>query len=261
MKVSAQENLIPGNSIVDKWNAVAPLGYAGIELRGDGGAEFKARLPGLREAVGQGVKFSSICGILPGVYVGSLDVDARRDAIARLKIVLSAAAELGAPGVVSPASFGIYPIPRTTKWPRTPEEDNKILADGYAELATHARAEGVEIWIEPLNRYEDHMVNRLEQAAALCDTIGLDSVGVMADLFHMGIEETNSAAALLANRRWVRHVHGADSNRLEPGSGQTDFAAIKRALASTGYSGFVALECRLSGEPIGALRRAVATLS
>jgi len=146
-------------------------------------------------------------------------------------------------------------------WPRTPEEDNRILADGYAELGRHAASGGVQIWIEPLNRYEDHMINRLEQAASLCDAIGLPSVGFIADLFHMGIEETNVSAALVANRRWLRHLHGADNTRAEPGSGQTNFAAIKSALQSIGYDGFVALECRLTGDPIEALRLAVMTLS
>jgi sugar phosphate isomerase/epimerase len=125
----------------------------------------------------------------------------------------------------------------------------------------HAKSEGVEIWIEPLNRYEDHMVNRLEQGAALCELVDLSSVGVVADIFHMGIEETNTPAALVTIRRWLRHLHGADSTRAEPGSGQTDFTAIKSALVGIGYSGFVALECRLIGDPLEALRRAATTLS
>jgi len=259
-KLAVQENLIPGAAILDQWATVAALGYDGIELRGSGDAAFLERLPALREAVRHGAKFPSICSILPGVYVGSLDVAGRREALARLKVLLSAAAELGARGVVAPASFGIYPIPRTVAWPRTPEEDTKILTDGYAELASHARSAGVEIWIEPLNRYEDHMVNRLEQAVAICEAIGLPSVGLIGDLFHMGIEESDVPLALVSSQRWLRHVHGADNTRFEPGSGQTDFSAIRRSLESIGYAGVVALECRLTGDPLQALRRARATL-
>ena len=72
------------------------------------------------------------------------------------------------------------------------------------------------------------MVNRLDQAARLCELIGLSSVGIMADLFHMGIEEMDSPSALIGARKWLRHLHGADSTRAEPGSGQTNFAQVKR---------------------------------
>lgn len=258
MKISAQEHLIPGATMLDKWQAISALGYDGIELRGSGD-DFTARLPELRDAARQGARFSSICGIMPGVYLGSLAPEARRDAIGRLKLLLSGAGELGIAGVISPGAYGIYPIPRTG-WARTAAEDSQILLDGFAELAEHARAEGTQIWIEPLNRYEDHMINRLEQATAMCETIALDSIGIMADLFHMNVEEANSAAALVAAKRWLRHLHGADSQRTEPGSGQTDFEAIKEALRSIGFTGFIALECRLSVEPTEALRRAAKAL-
>lgn len=260
MQLSAQEHLIPGATLLHQWAAVSQLGYAGIELRGGGDTGFTDRLPELREAVRGGVQLSSICGILPGVYVGSLDAAARRDAIGRLKVLLSAAGELGIPGVISPAAYAIYPIPRNG-WVRTDEQDHQILLDGFGELAEHAKRSGTQIWIEPLNRYEDHMLNRLEQAVVLCEAIGLDSVGVMADLFHMHVEEANSAAALKNAKGWLRHLHGADSTRAEPGSGQMDYPAIKAALRDIEFDGAIALECRLSLSPLESLRRAARTLS
>lgn len=259
MKISAQEHLIPGTTMLEKWQAISALGYQGIELRGSGD-DFTARLPELRDAARQGAHYSSICGIMPGVYLGSLEADDRRDAIGRLKLLLSGAGELGIAGVISPGAYGIYPLPRKG-WARTAEEDNQILLDGFGELAEHARAAGTQIWIEPLNRYEDHMINRLEQAEVMCEAIGLESIGIMADLFHMNVEEANSAKALVAAKRWLRHLHGADSTRAEPGTGQTDFAAVKDALRSIGYAGFVALECRLSEGATESLSRAARTLA
>ena len=261
MKLACQEHMIPGTSPLEKWRAISDLGYGGIELRGGGDAEFIARLPELRDAVRQGAHYSSICGILP-VFPGDFDADRRRDAVVRLKVLLTAAGELGAAGVITPAAYGIHSnaLP-PFKAPRTLAEDETVLLEIFAELGEQAASEGVAIWIEPLNRYEDHMVNRLEQAVSLCERIGLSSVGVMADLFHMNIEEVDSAAALIASRDRLGHLHGADSNRLEPGAGQTDFAAIKTALTSIGYEGFIALECRLSGDAHTALRRAADILS
>jgi sugar phosphate isomerase/epimerase len=261
MKLACQEHMIPGETPLEKWRAIEALGYQGIELRGGGDAEFKARLPELREAVRQGAFFSSICGILP-VFVGDFEKDKRRAAIERLKVLLAAAAELGAAGVITPAAYGIHSnaLP-PFKAPRTPEEDHSVLLEGFGELGEHAKREGTKVLIEPLNRYEDHMINRLEQAVALCEEIGLDSVAIMADLFHMGIEEANSAAALAASGQWLAHIHGADSNRFEPGAGQTDFAAVTQVLARIGYAGVIALECRLKAEPLTALKNAARVLS
>jgi sugar phosphate isomerase/epimerase len=261
MKLSCQEHMIPGETMLAKWQTISALGYDGIELRGGGDEAFTARLPELRDARRQGARYSSICGILP-VFPGDFDASKRREAIARIRVLLMAAADLGAAGVVSPAAYGIHSnaLPPFAA-PRTPVEDEAILLEAFGEAAEHAAREGVAIWIEPLNRYEDHMINRLEQAASLCETIGLDSMGVLADLFHMGLEEVSSADALVASKRWVKHLHGADSNRFEPGAGQTDFEAIRRALATIGYTGSIALECRLSGDPLEALRRTAGVLS
>jgi sugar phosphate isomerase/epimerase len=260
MNLACQEHIVPGTTALEKWHTIQSLGYQGIELRGSGDEAFEERLPELREAVRQGARYSSICGILK-VFVGDFDAEKRRDAIGRLKKLLSAAAELGAAGVISPAAYGIHSNVLPPHQLRRPaEEDERILLDGFGELGEHARKEGVKILIEPLNRYEDHMINRLEQGAALCEKIGLDSVAIMADLFHMNIEERNSAASLIAAGRWVDHLHAADSNRFEPGAGQTDFAAIKGALTEIGYTGFIALECRLKDEPVAALRKAAQIL-
>ena len=126
---AAQEHLIPGETILDKWTTLKAIGYAGIELRGGGDEAFLARLPELRAARQGGVIFSSICGILP-VFPGDFDRDKRRDATVRLKVLLSAAAELGAAGVVSPAAYGIHSnaLP-PFKAPRAPAEDDAVLLE------------------------------------------------------------------------------------------------------------------------------------
>lgn len=260
MNLACQEHLIPGETAIEKWDAVRSFGYQGIELRGGGDEDFRARLPELREAVRQGARYPSICGILP-VFVGDFDADKRHDAIGRLKVLLSAAAELGATGVISPAAYGIHSnrLP-PHKARRSPAEDEQILLDGFGELAAHAQREGVKILIEPLNRYEDHMINRLEQGVALCERIGSPAAAIMADLFHMNIEEPSLADALIGARGRLAHLHAADSNRLEPGQGHTDFRAVSRALEQIGFTGFVALECGLSAEPETALKAAAAVL-
>jgi sugar phosphate isomerase/epimerase len=141
--------------------------------------------------------------------------------------------------------------------PRTAVEDRKALTEALAEVGEHAAREGVWLAIEPLNRYEDYMVNRLEQAVSLAEEVerglGTAAVGVCADLFHMNIEEDDLAKAIASAGRRLVHVHVDDSNRLQPGTGHLDFAAVMDALHAMGYDGWLTLECRLRGDPPEAL--------
>jgi len=144
--------------------------------------------------------------------------------------------------------------------PRNEAGDRAVLLDALGALGEHAQREGVRILLEPLNRYEDHMVNRLDQAVELAEATGLDAVGVVADSYHMNIEEADPHAALAAAAPRLHHVQVSDSNRLEPGAGHLDWGAFVAALSAIGYAGDLAVECRLSGPAEQALPKAAATL-
>ena len=260
MRLTCQEQLLPGDTLAEKWEAAQRLGYDGIELRGHGGHRIRERLPELHRARRDGVVMRTVCVDMPH-FIGAFDPDLRRDAVANLRTQLSVIAEIGGSSAMTPASYGMFSrrLPPFTP-PRNPDGDREVLLDSLGELGRHAEAEGVRILLEPLNRYEDHMVNRLEQAVELAGATGLDGVGVVADSYHMNIEETDPAAALLAAAGRLAHVQVSDSNRLEPGAGHLDWSAFLGALERIGYSGDLAVECRLSGPAELALASAAGTL-
>ncbi len=253
MKLACQEHLIPGDSLIEKWECVAAAGFDGIELRGHGDFQFRERLPELRAARNAGVVMPSVCVIMDH-FIGDFDPAQRRDAIDNMRSLLSVIAEVGGYGAITPAAYGMFSLrlPPFTP-PRSPEDDRKVLIEGLSELGEHAAAEGVHVLFEPLNRYEDHMVHTLAEAVDLCRAVGLPSVKVMADLFHMNIEEQDLAGAITQAADYLLHVHLADSNRRQPGLGHTDFMPAFRALQQLGFSGYMALECHLQGEPRAAL--------
>jgi sugar phosphate isomerase/epimerase len=178
-----------------------------------------------------------------------------------MKGLLEVAAELGVVGVVTPAAWGIFSkrLPPHLP-PRSDAEDQAVLLEGLHELGLEAQKAGALLLFEPLNRYEDHMVNTLETAADYCHAVGPPSVSIIADLYHMNIEEAQIAASLLRYQGLIAHIHLADSNRLEPGAGHTDFKSAFAALKQTGYAGWMALECRLSSEASIALPKSVQNL-
>jgi len=248
VKLSCQEHLIPGESLVQKWEHLQSWGYDAIELHGHGDFVFRARLDELQAARRAGVAMPTVCVIMDH-FIGDFDAGKRRDAIENMKSLLSVMSEIGGEGAITPASYGMFSrrLPPYEP-PRTEAEDRAVLVEGLTELGEHAGREGVRVYLEPLNRYEDHMVNSLAQAVELGDEVGLDSVKVMGDLFHMNLEEDDPPASIRAAGGHLRHVHLADSNRAHPGTGHVDFAGALAALRDIGFDGYMALECGLRGD-------------
>lgn len=254
MKTACQEQLLPGDTLQEKWAFAQEAGFDAVELRSKGDFHFQGRLPELKRALADGVVMPTVCVEMLHFFA-AFDDELRRDALEQLKSQLSVAAEIGALGVQTPASYGMFSrrLPPFEP-PRSAEQDREVLLSGLAELGEHARKEGVTLYLEPLNRYEDHMVNRLEQAADLIGAVGLDSVRIGIDSYHMNIEEADPAASILAFAPFIGHAQVSDSNRFQPGAGHLDWPAWLGALHTIGFDGHLAAECRLTGDPLDAVR-------
>lgn len=253
MKLGVQERLLEGGNLEEKFRFATALGFDGIEVRGAGGTRFADRLAELKQARSAGVVMPSVCG---GVdhFIGDFDAENRRDAIRSMKTMLSVVVEAGGFGAITPASFGMFSKRFAPyKAPRSPEDDRAVLLDALGELGAHAQKVGGVLLLEPLNRYEDYMVNTLADAASLIREIGLPTVRLMADTFHMNVEEADPADSLRRHADVLGHVQVADSNRLEPGAGHYDWKSTIAALEEIGFEGWLVMECHLSGPPGDAL--------
>ena len=115
------------------------------------------------------------------------------------------------------------------------------LGEALAALADHAHERKVVLLYEHLNRYETNLLNRVEDVVPYIKPFG-GRVKILADLFHMSIEETSISEAIRAGGDLIGHVHFADSNRRPAGLGHTDFPEIFRALRDINYTGYVSAE-------------------
>ena len=97
MRLSCQEQLLPGDSLEEKWAFATGAGFQGIELRARGDGHFASRLPELRAAVRAGVVMATVCPETDH-FIGDFDPDRRRDAVTQLRSQLSVIAELGGTG-------------------------------------------------------------------------------------------------------------------------------------------------------------------
>jgi len=116
------------------------------------------------------------------------------------------------------------------------------LVEALNDLGEHARQYGVQLIFEPLNRYETNMVNTVEAGIRLLDSLSTKNVVLLADLFHMNVEEQDIGAAIRAGAGRIGHVHFVDSNRRPAGLGHLDFGTVVAALEAIGYNGYASAE-------------------
>jgi sugar phosphate isomerase/epimerase len=131
------------------------------------------------------------------------------------------------------------------------------LRDALEDLGEYARQYRVPLLFEPLNRYETNMVNTVEGGLALLGSLSTQNVLLLADLFHMNIEEPDISWSLHTGGDRIGHVHFVDSNRRAAGFGHIDFRPIARALSTIGYNGFASAEALPLPDPDAAATQTI----
>jgi D-psicose/D-tagatose/L-ribulose 3-epimerase len=107
-------------------------------------------------------------------------------------------------------------------------------------LCKKAADYGVQLVLEPLNRYSTPYCATAEDAIAIAQHV--DSLGILLDTFHMNIEEDMFKDAIQSSSTLLRHMHFADNNRKMPGFAHIDFPIVIESLNEIGYDGFISFE-------------------
>ena len=189
-------------------------------------------------------------GVVHGLALADPDAAGRQRAIDYVRAVIELAAPFGAPAIVGSIQGRSAPG----------EERGEALArlvDSMAQLGEAAADAGGRIVLEPLNRYETDLCNTLAHGGAVIERTGSDRIGVLADLFHMNIEETDIAASLVAAAPHLGHIHFVDSNRRPAGCGHLSYGPIAAAVRAAGYHGWAAVEAFPYPDPEAAARRSI----
>jgi sugar phosphate isomerase/epimerase len=169
------------------------------------------------------------------------DKSQRKRAIEFVRSMIDFGAAAGtAAGAAAPAIIGSM----QGRWGGEVSKDLALawLREALEELGTHAASRGTMLLIEPLNRFETNLLNTLADGSALLRSLAVSNVKLLADLFHMNIEESDSANSLVVAGSDVGHLHFVDSNRRPAGCGHIDYGPIMAALKRIAYSGFASAE-------------------
>lgn len=187
-----------------------------------------------------GLACGSICACMgPGRdFRGSMKD--QRTAMTYCKALIDQAVVIGCPSIIGP----IYSVvgKADAVEPKQQKEEFAKVVKNLKVLAKYAETKGVQLCIEPLNRFETDFLNTCDQGLKLIKAVNSPAVRLHLDTFHMNIEEKNQAAAIKKAGNLLGHFHACGTDRGTPGNDSLDWAPIVAALKSIKYKGDVVIE-------------------
>lgn len=168
----------------------------------------------------------------------SPDAGKRRAGLERLKKAIDMCAAAGATHLCGPIHSALGEF---TGQGRT-DDEWKWGQETLARAADHAKASGVTLVVEYLNRFECYFLNCAEDTARFCREVNHSHLKMMYDTFHANIEEKSPARAIHACKDQLVHVHISENDRSTPGEGGVNWDANFQALEEIGYNGWLMIE-------------------
>lgn len=239
----AADNALPSAFVVfrgieDSIKKAATLGYDGVELALMNKEQidvnvvkkllkqFNLKIPVI--STGQVFAGLNLCFTNPDIHV-------RNKAIEVFKGLIEIASEFGSMVNMGRVRGPIYEG-------ETREMAEIRFVEVMGQLSDYGQKYGVDLILEPVNRYEINFINSVDEGADLLDKLNRDNVKLMPDVFHMNIEDQSITGSFIKHISRIAYVHFADSNRVAPGQGHLHFPDIINTLNNLNYNGWVSVE-------------------
>ena len=123
-------------------------------------------------------------------------------------------------------------------------EAKAAAAESFNELLPIAKKQGINIAIEPQNRYTINWLNNVPETLEWTAQFKYKNLKILFDAYHWLLEEQSIYASLVRSWSNITHVQVSDSNRDAPGTGQINFVELIAVLKALGYEGFISIEAR-----------------
>ena len=192
--------------------------------------------------------------VLHGLTLTDVNQDVRAKAVSFITDMISFGAKFGATAIIGSMQGNIAAgIERS--------QAMNWLSEGLTTLDHHAQLNGVKLIYEPLNRYETNLLNTIAEGSSFLTSLKTTNTTLLADLFHMNIEETDIAESINKYSTFIGHVHFADSNRRPIGNGHTEMGKIAQALKDSKYNGFISAEAFPWPDEDGAAKQTITSFN
>jgi D-psicose/D-tagatose/L-ribulose 3-epimerase len=227
------------NSTLDLLPKIRGLGFDFVEIA----AEDPSLIDG--PLLARALKDNQLGGIVCGAWGGQRDLTSddpklQQNSLDYIERCFDLCTDIGATFLAGPmySAVGkarlVSSAQKQIEWNRAVEHLRRVAAS--------AGSRGLQIALEPLNRFESDLVNTAEDVVRMVNDIGHPAAGVMLDSFHMTIEERNLKQAIETVGDRLIHVQVSENYRGAPGSGQTRWEDFREGLRSVGYDGGIAIE-------------------
>ncbi len=249
----AKDGVTDFPAVIDRF---AALGFDCVELPPEPFLEDGEAKRIVSYAAERGVEVVFSCGFAAAYDMASDDPEVRQNGVRHMERILS---------VMDGADIRLLGGTCQTKWPSlrtaplSAEEKRAITArtaEVFAKAVSTIGDRGIEIAIEPLNRFEGFLINTAAEGVAFCEMVGNDNVGLMLDNFHLSMEEDSFTGAVHTAGKRLKHLHLAENNRRLPGMGQFPWDDYFAALRDIGYAGRLDIESFMT--PGGGIAASVA---
>lgn len=187
-----------------------------------------------------GLAIGSVCACMgPGRDFRGSEED-QKTAMTYCQTLIDQMVVMGCPSLIGP----VYSVVgrADAEEPAAQKAQWALVVKNLKELAKYAEAKGVQICVEPLNRFETDFLNTCDQALKLLKAVKSPALRLHLDTFHMNIEEKNQAAAILKAGKLLGHFHACGSDRGTPGGDHIEWKPIVAALKKIKYQGDVVIE-------------------
>lgn len=255
MKLCCSSPMVPGDTLTEKADNLREWGYQAISVFWpvtEWTEQVHAELLSLEDRTGVRPVEFALMGDIYGQAM-SQDAELRRQCRAMYREAVEVCVELGAVTEIEFQYGAQDPLPLFDPYVQLSAEQEQAFIEFYRELLEVAAGSQAHVLLEPINRYESRYLNRLSDNARIVAAVAHPNAGLLPDLFHMSLEESDPAEALRTAGERIVHVHLGDSNRLLPGHGHLDWPGIFAALKEVGFDGYLNLECSAEGDPASTL--------
>jgi len=185
------------------------------------------------------IECSSICGVVgPDRDLKSRDAAVRKNAKTYIKTTVDYAVQLGTNVVVGPLYSAVAP----TLTPPDIDAEWKLSVDGLKEVGKYAEDSGIYLALEPLNRFENHLVNTVAQVKRMIKDVDSPAIKILFDTFHGNIEEQSIEGAIKDCDELLYHFHACENDKGTPGKGHINWNEVARAIKHVNYNRYVVIE-------------------
>jgi hydroxypyruvate isomerase len=146
---------------------------------------------------------------------------------------------------------------------KTDEEGWDNCVKGLKQILSIAEKNKVVVVMELLNSkidHKDYQCDRTAWGVELCKRVGSDNFKLLYDIYHMQIDEGDVIRTITNNHEYIAHFHtaGVPGRHEIDNTQELNYPAIMRAIAATGYKGYVGQEfVPANADKLDSLKKAI----